>query len=392
MTNESILKEIRILDFTWVLAGPYATRLLADFGAEVIKVQPLLSSEDDDRFTRGYYSQWNRNKRGISLNLGVLEGITLARKLVAGSDIVIENFTPRVMANWQLDYKNLRKIKSDIIMLSMSVMGQTGTQQNFTGFGPTVQALSGMTGLTSFNEEGPLGPGFSYADHVAGLYASMALLGALEHRRQTGEGQHIDISQVEAMVSLLGGAVMESAADKQVNPRGNYSPTAAPHNTYRCQGDDNWIAIAVYSEEQWCLFKQTMGNPSWADDEKFATLSRRLNNRKEMDGLIEKWTCRYSDIEIMTLLQQNGIAAGAVQNAGDLMQNPQLIARDFFVQTEHGQSGDVVADATPLKFSRTPAVYQRTAPAFGQDNDYVYHQLLGLPDKEIAKLKEKGVI
>ncbi|MFC1928599.1 CoA transferase, partial [Chloroflexota bacterium] len=195
MTNQPILHNIRILDFTWVLAGPYATRLLADFGAEVIKVQPLIASEAEDRFACGYYNTWNRNKLGITLNLNKPQGVALAKKLVGISDAVIENFTPRVMANWGLDYANLGKIKPDIIMLSMSTMGSTGPWRDYTGFGPTVQAFSGITCLTSYPGEPPSGLGYSYADHVAGLMAALALLGAIEYRHRTGEGQYIDISQ-----------------------------------------------------------------------------------------------------------------------------------------------------------------------------------------------------
>src|SRR4030042_46596 len=195
MTSEPVLQGIRILDFSWVLAGPYATRILADFGAEVIKVQPLLPREED-KFSRGYYNTWNRNKLGITLNLNKAGGIALAKRLVSISDAVVENFTPRVMANWGLDYTNLKEIKPDIIMLSLSTMGSTGPRRDYTGFGPTIQAFSGMTYLTSFPGKPPLGLGTSYADHIAGLFACLALLGALEYRRQTGAGQYIDLSQV----------------------------------------------------------------------------------------------------------------------------------------------------------------------------------------------------
>jgi crotonobetainyl-CoA:carnitine CoA-transferase CaiB-like acyl-CoA transferase len=388
MTNGSILKNIRVLDFTWVLAGPYGTRLLADYGAEVIKVLPLLPAENDTPFARSYYNYWNRNKLGVSLNLNSPEGIKLAKKLVAVSDVVIENFTPRVMANWGLDYGNLKKIKQDIIMLSMSVMGQTGPWRDYTGYGPTVQALSGMTALTSFDEKAFLGPGFSYADHVAGLYASMALLGALEHQRQTGEGQFIDISQVEATASLLGGAIMETSAGKEVVPRGNYSSKAAPHNVYKCR-DGSWIAVSVYSDDEWNRLKSVMGSPAWADDEKYTGLSGRCNNRKELDDLLEKWTRRYPGRELMTLLQQNGIAAGVVQDAADLMNDSGLIARDFFIKDKEGKE---IADANPIKFSRTPDVYRRDAPAAERDNDYVYRRLLGLSVDEITHLEENGII
>ena len=378
ITKQSILHNIRILDFSWVLAGPYATRLLADFGVEVIKVQPLISSENDDAFARGYYSTWNRNKQGVTLNLNKPEGIELAKKLVSISDAVVENFTPRVMENWGLDYQSLKKVKTDIIMVSMSVMGQKSPHRDYVGYGPTVQALSGMTGLTSFPGKPPLGPGFSYADHIAGLYASLALLGALESRRRTGEGQHIDISEVEAMAGLLDNGF----------PAGNSSPPAAPHNVYRCKGDNRWCAVAVFTEEEWRGLKRAVGNPAWAEDEKFATAAGRLDNREELDRLITVWTREHTAEEVMALLQKYGVAAGIVQDAVDLAGDPQLRARGFFIEDDEIP----FTDAAPIRMSASPAGYRRSAPSPGQDNDYVYGKLLGLSEGEIAVLKEKGVI
>ena len=346
----------------------------------------------DDEFTRGYYRNWNRNKRGITLNLSRPEGVSLAKKLVAISDIIIDNFAPRVMANWGLDYENIRQIKTDIITLSMPVMGQTGPWRDYTGFGPTVQAFSGMTWLTSFHGESPLGPGFSYADHVAGLYAAAALLGALEYRRRTGQGQRIDVSQVEAMTSLLGGAVMASAVGRGVRPYGNESPLAAPHNVYRCAGENRWIALAVSTEGEWLGFRRALGNPSWAEEKRFATLAGRLDNNEEMDGLIERWTVERTAEEVMTLLQRNGIAAGVVHNAADLARNPHLLAHGFFIGIQHRDSEETVTDATPIKLSETPADYRRPAPVPGEDNDYVYRELLGMNAGEIASLAENGVI
>ena len=386
MVDESILRDIRVLDFTWVLAGPYATRLLADFGAEVIKVQPLLPVEDEGPLTRAYYNQWNRNKLGAGLNLNMAEGIELAKKLVAVSDVVVENFTPRVMSNWQLDYDNLRKIRPDIIMLSMSVNGQTGPQRDYTGFGATVQALSGMTGLMSFHTDEPLGPGFSYADHVAGLYGSLAVLGALEYRRRTGEGQHIDLSQVETMASLLGDSVMKVSAGEKIESDGTDSSTLIPRNVYRCR-DNKWIAIAVSFEEEWRRLLHAMGNPVELDNEQYETQAKRLANKKELDDLIGKWACRFTEQELMVLLQQNRVAAGLVQNIDDLLGDPQLKTRGFFTRIEEG-----LTDATPVRLSRTPAVYHRAAPVTGQDNGYVFRELLGLPDEEIEQLNKKGVI
>ena len=232
----SILKNVRILDFGWVLAGPFATRMLADFGAEVIKIQPLLP-EAQDRFSLGYYNTWNRNKLGVTLNLNCAEGLEIARKLAAISDAVVENFATRVMSNWELDYTHLKMLKPDIIMLSLSAMGHTGPWQDFTGFGPTVQAFSGITYLTGYPGKPPLGQGYSYADHVAGLYGCLSLLGALEYRFRTGKGQHIDLSQTEAMTSLLSNSILEyTLRATEPRPAGNTSQEAAPHGVYRCAG------------------------------------------------------------------------------------------------------------------------------------------------------------
>jgi benzylsuccinate CoA-transferase BbsF subunit len=377
MTN-SVLKGIRILDFTWVLAGPYATRLLADSGAEVIKVQPLLPQEDDD-FARGYYNTWNRNKLGITLDLGTPEGIALAKKLVLSSDAVVENFTPRVMANWGLDYANLKKLKPDIVMLSLSAMGSTGPYRDYTGFGPTIQAFSGLTHLTAYSGGPPLGLGTAYADHVGALFACLALLGAFEYRRRTGEGQYINISQVEAMASLLGDAFVPVKE-------------TAFQGVYRCRGDDRWCAIAVATDEEWQGFKKALGNPPWAEARRFATLSARLKNKKALDELIEDWTKTRPAEEVMVLLQAQGVAAGVVQNARDLAKDPQLKERGFFIELDHPEMGKTISDATPIRLSDTPPQYSRPAPLPGQDNNYVYSELLGLSGGEINKLKKQGVI
>ncbi len=392
MTNGGVLHGIRILDFTWVLAGPYATRIEADFGAEVIKVQPLMP-EAQGKFNRGYYNTWNRNKLGITLNLNKPQGVALAKKLVGISDAVVENFTARVMANWGLDYDNLKKIKPGIIMLSMSTMGNTGPWRDYAGYGPTIQAFSGITYLTSFPGKPPLGLGYSYADHIAGLVACFALLGALEYRYRTGEGQYIDVSQVEAMSSLLGSAILEyTACGRQVEPVGNGSNEAVPHNVYRCRGDDRWCAIAVSNDGEWHSFRQALGNPPWAEAPRFATLVGRLENADELDRLVEGWTREHTAEEVMALLQGQGVAAGIVQDASDLANDPQLRERGFFIELDHPELGKTVSDAAPIKLSGAPARYSRAAPILGQDNDYVYKQLLGMSDGEVAELRQQGVI
>jgi len=392
MTNQSVLQNIRILDFSWVLAGPYATRILADFGAEVIKIQPLLP-EAEDKFSRGYYNTWNRNKLGITLNLNRPQGVALAKRLVGVSDAVAENFTPRVMANWGLDYDSLKKVKPDLIMLSLSTMGNTGPWRDYTGFGPTIQAFSGITYLTSFPGKPPLGLGTSYADHIAGLLACLALLGAVEYRWRTGEGQYIDVSQVEVMASLLGDAILDYQIEgREVEPVGNSSTEAAPHGVYRCQGDDQWCAIAVFTEEEWLGFKRALGNPPWAEDKRFATLTGRLENAEELNMLVEDWTREHTAREAMALLQRQGVAAGVVQSASDLAEDPQLKRRDFFIELDHPELGKTMSDAVPVRLSDTPAKYTRAAPTLGQDNDYVYGELLGLSPAELTELKKQGII
>ncbi len=372
-----ILNGIRILDFTWALAGPYATRLLADFGVEVIKVQSPLMKAEDNAFARNYYNSWNRNKLGITLNLNRLEGIALAKRLINISDVVIENFTPRVLANWRLNYANLKKFKPDIILVSLSVMGQ---KSNFNGYGPTVHALSGLTRLTSFPGGLPVGPGFSYADHVAGLYASLKLMEALEERRKTGRGQHIGISEVDIMKYIL-------PDNEKLEPVGNDSPAAVPHDAYLCR-DDRWCAIAVFSEEEWSGLKKAMGSPVWADDEKFISLSSRLENRDELNELISGWTRLYTASEVMSRLQKSGVAAGIVQDANDIAKDPQLKERGFFIKHKPA----ALVDAIPIRMSVVKAEYKKSAPSPGADNDFVYGKLLDIGKKELVRLKESKVI
>ncbi|MDD4859200.1 MAG: CoA transferase [Dehalococcoidales bacterium] len=392
MTWKSALHHIRILDFTRVLAGPYATRILADFGAEIIKVQsPSVPAAEDD-FARGYYETWNRNKLSITLNLDNSEGLALAKRLVAVSDVVCENFTPRVMVNWELDYSNLKKIKPDIIMLSMSLMGQTEPWRDYTGYGPTVQAFAGITGLTAHPGHSPSGLGFSYADHVAGLFGALAILSALEHHQRTGEGQYIDLSETETMSSLLGDAILnDTMNNKETTPKGNRSPEAAPHNVYRCHSDDRWIAIAVFNDNEWQSFKEALGNPPWAGEDRFSTMAKRWQNSDELDELITKWTMMHTAEDIMVLLQERGVAAGVVQNASDLAHDPQMKERGFFTNIDDSEKADI-SDASPMKLSRTPAQYSRAAPQPSRDNSYVYGQLLGMSESEIARLHEAGVI
>ncbi|MEW6143296.1 MAG: CoA transferase [Chloroflexota bacterium] len=369
---------VRILDFTWVMAGPYATRLLADFGAEVIKVQTHRVPGSETANRTPYFKYWNRGKFGITLDMGHPEGIALARRLVRLSDVVIESFSPRVMDNWGLSWDVMQREKSDIIMVSMSAFGQTGPWRNYIAFGPTVHALSGLTYSMRYGRGGPVGPGVAFADHVAGLYASMAVMSALENRRRTGRGAFIDLSQFEAMCALTS--------------VGQNSPVAAPYGVYPCRGQDSWCTIAVFGDDEWRRLCRTMKSPSLSGSLEFATMEARLQNRVRLDALISRWTSRLTAEEVMMRLQEARVCAGTVQSAQDLAVDEQLKARGFFVKLPDSYKGELVVDGTPLKLSDGRAVFDRRAPVLGEHNDYVYCDLLGMGHDELAGYIERGII
>lgn len=391
MSQSGPLSDLRVVDFGWVLAAPYATRLLADYGAEVIKIQPLFGFDTDDVFSRGYFNTWNRNKLGITLNMTSPEGKELARKLIAVSDVVVENFAPRVMENWEMDWDHLCQFKPGIIFLRMSAAGHSGPWRNYNGFGPTVHAWSGLTYLTGYPDRELCGPGFSYADHVAGLYGVIAVLEALEHRRCTGLGRCIDLSELEAAASVLGPAIMEfSLTGREPQPECNRSRQAAPHGVYPCLGEDRWCAIAVFTDEEWLALCQVIEQPDLAG--RFSTLEDRQKNQDEVDRLVSQWTTLHAAEEAMELMQNAGVAAGVVQDASDLARDPQLQSRGFFVKLEHPHLGKTTADGTPVRLSETPATFRQAAPILGQDNDYVFRELLHLSDEEMERLQNDGVI
>jgi crotonobetainyl-CoA:carnitine CoA-transferase CaiB-like acyl-CoA transferase len=393
--NGGVLNEIRVLDFSRVLAGPYATRILGDFGAEVIKVQSRKTARGSEDNNGAYFNAWNRNKRSITLDMSNPESREIALKLTAISDVVVENFSPRVMSNWDLNYEKLAEVRKCLIMVSMSGMGQTGPWKDFAAFGPTVQSLGGLTYLTSYGEDAPIGLGYSYADATAGLYCAIAILAALEHRDRTGMGQYIDLSEYEAVCTLIGPALLHTAANQEdIYPQGNQSPDipAAPYGCYKCFGEDRWCAIAVFDEAEWQALCSVLGHNEWAQDPRFSTLAMRKERSEELDAMIQGWTSRNTAETVMHLLQEAGVHAGVVQNAQDLANDPQLQARGFFAHLDHPVLGKTVSDGTPIKMgSGSPADWKR-APLLGEDNEYVYMDLLGFTESEFRSYVERGII
>lgn len=393
--DHSILEELRILDLTRVAAGPYATRIIADFGAEVIKLQTRKMAAGAESNESGYFRAFNRNKRSITLDLSYPEAKDLFLELTCISDVVVENFSPRVMYNWGLSYDDLKKVRPDLIMISMSAMGQTGPWKDYVAFGPTLQSLSGLTFLTSFSKDEPLGLGYAFADMVAGLYGAVAILAALEYRQQTGCGQYIDLSAYEAICTTMGPAFLDAFVNGlDIQPQGTAAShlTAAPYGCYKCKGEENWCALAVFSDDEWRRLCHLLGNPLRAEDERFSTLSDRKKNILELDKWLAEWMAERSAEEAVELLQGASIPAGIVQNAEDLAGDPHLGARNFFRELKVPDRPGTPTDTSPIKFASPKNGPWKAAPSLGRDNNYVYGNLLGLTQEEIKRYIEKGVI
>lgn len=393
--DAGILNGLRVLDFTRVMAGPFATRILADFGAEVIKVQSQKTAKGTEFNPGAYFNIWNRNKRSITLDMSRPEARHLALKLVAISDVVIENFAPRVMSNWAMTYADLQAVKEDLIMVSMSAMGQTGPWKDFVAFGPTVQALGGLAYLTSYAKDSPIGLGYAYADPMAGLFGAMAVLAALAHRDRTGRGQYIDLAEYEVAAALIGPALLEAGVKStDILPRGNWSNSepAAPHGCFKCAGKDRWCVIAAYNEAQWQALCKVLGSPRWISDKRFATLSGRKRYARQLEELIAKKTAKRPAQKLVELLLAAGVPAAVVQDAKDLANDPHLAAREFFVHLPHPTLGNTISDGAPIKLRQKINQNWKSAPALGEDNQYVYRDLLGLTEAELLACIRKKII
>jgi benzylsuccinate CoA-transferase BbsF subunit len=388
------LDGIRILDFTWVVAGPVATRILADQGAEVIKIERRDSLDLGSR-RGGFTGNLFRGKQSTVINMSDLRGREIARQLVKVSDVVIDNFSARVMRNWGMDYESLRQIKPDIIAVSMSGFGHTGPHRDYVSYGPTLQALSGYTLLMRHAGKEPAGWGYSYADMSGGYSGALAVLMALWYRRRTGYGQFVDLSQFETISSVVGPTLLDILVNKtQSDSFGNRSQEApaAPHGVYRCLGEDRWCAITVFTEKEWQGFCGVVGSPTWTKDERFATVTARVRHHEALDRYVEEWTSRHFAEEVMELLQRAGVAAGVVANSEDMDRDPQLQARGYWAQGPTPEGESVILDGPPIRLSTTPGYVATPGPLLGEHTEAVLHNLLGYSAADIAKLKAERVV
>lgn len=397
------LQDIKVADFTWVVAGPLCVRILADYGAQVIHVETG-TRLDPIRYTPpykdnipgtnrgGYFHNYNSNKYGVTLNLKHPKAADILRRLLLWADIVAENFNPGITERLGLSYDEIKCIKPDVIMISLGSKGQTGPQARLPAFGAHLAALSGFTAITGWPDRDPPVIFGAYTDSIAGRFGAAALLAALDYRRRTGKGQYIDLSQSEVGIGFLAPPLLDYDANRRVLERnGNRDPAAAPHGAYRCRGEDRWCAIAVFTDEEWKGMRRVMGNPLWTEEGKFATLLERKRNEEELDDLIEQWTVRHSAEEVMTILQEAGVSAGVVETAEDLHSDPQLKARHHLWTLEHQEIGDSTYDSMGSHLSKTPAELHKAGHTLGEDNYYAYTQLLGLSDEEFVDLLEQGV-
>ena len=409
MSRPRALENIRVVDFSWVRAGPWATRWLGAFGAEIIKIEwpenergRLPSTTTPQHLevnlnTSGNFNDTNVNKKSFSLNVRSAKGLEIVKRLIAISDVVIENFSSRVLQKWGLGYEELCKIKPDIVYVSMSGYGHTGRHHHYTTFGPVAQAVSGLTYLSGLPDRPPAGWGWSYMDDTGGMYGAMCALTGLYHRNMTGQGQHIDLSQMVASIPLNGPALLDFTANGRGSRRAGYppgnrahwpdtplvnnyrGPTVAPHNAYRTHpGEYNdWCVIVCHSDKEWQRLVQVMDAPSWAASPKFATMMGRLQHQEELDERIEAWSMTLEKYDLTERCQVAGVRALPVQSAEDRVEHdPQLRHREMYLEMEHPALGLNKVQNAPFKLSATPASNHLPSPLIGQHTREIVESLL----------------
>jgi crotonobetainyl-CoA:carnitine CoA-transferase CaiB-like acyl-CoA transferase len=389
---------IRVLSFPTGIVGPALGSLLAEHGAQVISVEAgrtVRSPQRGQRFQIASDLESHRNKKRIVINMKNPEGLGLAKRLIALSDVVAENFSARVMASWGLDYPRMKEVREDIIMASLQAFGQTGPLRDFVSFGPILMAFSGMTYLWRDPEVERPGAACqtAFPDYIAPSFGALAILAALHYRAQTGKGQYIDISQAETAASMLGPAYLEWLINgREPEPQGNFSPLAAPHGCYRCKGDDRWCVISVETQEEWIRFCEVVGHREWTTDPRFIDLTARVDHKGELDALVESWTVRHTPHQVMLILQRDGIAAGVVQTAEDLYRDPHLRERGFARHVYYDQVGWVTRVGPSVRLTEVKMSNEEFAHSAGEDNEAVFGELLGMASTQLKDLTAREIL
>ena len=404
MTTRLPLDGIRVADFSWVGAGPFLTKPLADHGADVVKIEsrirvdPIRSMapfQDGvaglDR--SGYFANRNSSKRSICLDLKDSRGRELALRLIAASDVVVNNFSPGTMDRLGLGYGAARAVRPDVVYLEMPMMGTEGPYRDCRGYGLTIAAAGGLLGLTGYTAGPPVGTGTNYPDHVPNpLHGAVAVLAALRKRRRTGQGEYIELAQLESTINAIGPAIVAAAAGHPTGPVGNVDPVATPHGVYPCVGDDTWCAIAVFDDRQWSAMCAVLTSVPWDDHPELDTAGGRRKAQPLLDRLIATATGRWDAARLATALTARGVAASPVAHADDLLRDVQLHARAHWVTLDHPVMGPSVYDASPYRLSATPGHPRSPAPLLGADTRDVCTQLLGLTEQDYDELAQQGVV
>ena len=414
------LEGVRIVDMTLAWVGPFGTQLLADWGAEVIRVEPISIFQYGTRATgilpadRGLYDwassypdsipgerHWNRNavfqihgrnKLSMTSNIPASDIMDTHLQLASISDVVIENNVPQTYDKIGASYDQLRQVRPDIIMVRVPAYGLTGPYARYRALGPQMESAAGHTWIRGYRDGPFTDAGTSFlGDAVGGLTEAFAVLMALCHRKRTGQGQLVDVATTEAIVSY----VPESTLDWQVNGRiqsamGNSHPSRAPQGCYKCSGEDNWLVISVGSDEEWVGLKRAMGNPDWARDARFDTVLGRYRCQEDIDGHLEEWTTDKDHIEVMGVLQAEGVSAGAVHDQQELYEDPQMVARGYFEQLEQPSTGRHAYTGMMWKMTETPNGIRLPAPMLGEHNEYVFKELLGVTEAEYKGFEDAG--
>jgi crotonobetainyl-CoA:carnitine CoA-transferase CaiB-like acyl-CoA transferase len=408
------LRGVRVLDLTRVWSGPLCTRILADFGAEVIKVEHRASrgpaavpasyarasgfypqGEPGQRpwNRHGFFNEMNRNKLSLTLDLACPEGRGLFLRLVAISDAVVENFSPRVLPNLGLDYGRLRQAREDIVLVSLPAYGLEGPYRQRVAYGTNLETEAGLTALMGYADGRPQRLGAAITDPIAGVMGAAATVLALLRRRQTGQGAHVEVSQLGAAVNFVGQALLAlQLLGTAPAPLGNRHPWRAPQGCYPCRGHDRWLALSVGDDRQWEGLCAALGRPDLARDARFATFLGRWQHQDELDAIIVGWTRGLDAHEAMQALQQAGVPAAAVLDGADLARDEHLHARRFYVSLRHPDAGTHSYPGQPIRLGRTPATFRSDAPALGEHNRYVLQGLLGLSEEELERLEAAGII
>jgi benzylsuccinate CoA-transferase BbsF subunit len=406
MPNRKLpLSNIRVLDFTWAWAGPFATLQLAHMGAEVIRVEsarrpcltrmiPPFADDIPGPNRAGYFNQYNQGKRSITLNLGELAALEIVYELLRHCDVVVENFAGGVMERMGMGYEKLRQFRPDLIMISMSGYGQNGPYRNYLGYGPPAAALSGFFANTGYEGMGPMELGISYMDPNAGIFAAVAVMAALVHRKKTGAGQYIDQSQLETAVALMGeGLLRHELTGAEPKRSGNHDPIMASHETYKAAGDaDKWVSIAVGTESEWRALCSAMEKPKLADDPRFSSSEARKRNEKELDRIITEWTSGRDRWAITRALQEARVAAFPSMSNKDLATDEHLRERGCPVTLNHPEVGWRTHVGAPWRIQNRDSLLGTPAPLRGADTDSVLSDLLGYSTDRIAQLRESGVL